>query len=227
MSALVAGQAMSRAETHLAPVIRLADRRMPEHFFNVFNNSDYITVKEAANRLGVSKRWVSRRMIEADPIPHVKLGQHKQSPVRLHWPSVLAWFGRHYPQRGIRQTPKTADLPAENEGASSEAPRKILPMLRDPEAFWRTVSDVGALLAEHEDDGLARALVSVGLDPEVATNEAAHHLIRDIAPAQEAERFLLDEEEAAEAWRESSLFVLLYGIALGRGLGAREAEHAA
>jgi hypothetical protein len=56
----------------------------------VIQPSDLLTPVQLAERLQVSRAWVTektrRRCI--DPVPHMRIGKY----VRFHWPAVSAWL---------------------------------------------------------------------------------------------------------------------------------------
>jgi excisionase family DNA binding protein len=56
-------------------------------------NTSLLTIDEAAQALGVSS-WTVRRRVQAGEIPAVKLGEHRNAPIRIDPRELSAWvFG--------------------------------------------------------------------------------------------------------------------------------------
>lgn len=85
-----------------ADVVDLAAYREAKHptgnpllaYFDVNN----VTKRELRIRLealmgrSVSASWVNRQMLDpVRPLPHIKQGPHRQSPVLFPWPEVIKW----------------------------------------------------------------------------------------------------------------------------------------
>lgn len=52
--------------------------------------TDLMTVRETADFLGTSEKWVRRR-IDAGDLPALRLGSHRNAPVRIARSDLAAW----------------------------------------------------------------------------------------------------------------------------------------